>query len=245
MQIRNFLRKLRHGPRKAQLDFLLDRDGVAVVFIKDREYGTSFRFFVTGCEGTAAGFKILGNTDATLTRPMVGMSTMYSADFDITKVIPISDVPRRNNNTPEGFKAFIKKVRDELTYDERLIFLRDVAGEPIYLSANCNINDSGFSAKRAYPTEHNPKGECGVFIEWKMIPFYPGSFDLTAKPMKCENFIYYEWMGDRVRDKSHVKARDEIRRVNLALRLNKFKEKILGLTQELNELIVLSTERRD
>jgi hypothetical protein len=222
-----------------QLAALVAKDDIAVAVIKNRQYDTVQRIFVTDVTIIRSGFNLLGWTDAMMSDPSVGCQSIASNDYKLVEVKPISAIKKTNNATPAGYRAYVESWCDKLCYDEKLIIMYTSDNVPISLRVGSNITHTGFTAEKPFPTPERPDGVSAVHISWAMLPYLPVTLDWTAKPVPVENFIYYEWMGDKIRDEAILESRKIAKMSDIEYRIKAFQEKHADLQRELAELFKL------
>lgn len=222
-----------------QLADLVAKDDIAVAVIKHRNYGTVQRIFVTEIFRGGFGFTLHGWTDAMMDDPSVGSQSIHSNDYKLLKVNPISTIKKTNNATPGGYRAYVESWCDKLCYDENLVIMRTWDNVPLVLRVGSNVTHTGFTAEKPFPTPDRPDGVAAVCINWAMLPYLPVTLDWAAKPVPVENFIYYDWMGDKVRDDSVLESRKIAKASDINHRIMAFQEKHAELLGELTDIFKL------
>lgn len=218
---------------------LVIKDDIAVAVIKNRQYGTVQRIFVINVTVRRHGFTLFGWTDPTMYNLSVGYQSIDSKEYKLLEVKPISTIKKLNNATPSGYKAYIESWCDELCNDEKLVIMHTSASIPISLRVGSNITHDGFTAEKPSPSPDRPDGVAAVFIRWAMLPYLPVTLAWAAKPVPVENFIYYDWMGDKVRDKEVLESRKIAKATDIEYRIMAFQEKHAELQRELADLFKL------
>lgn len=181
---------------------LLERQGFACINIKSKGDPTSTdTVFVLELHSHS----ISGHGSKAMTTPDIGRQVWQLAHIDIVNVIEPGMIPVMNDTRYGSLKSWVERLSSELQYDERYCIYQARSGERVYINGGFNINKDGFTGVRAYVTELRPNGTCGAFVTYCLAPFYNGEFFRSGEVEPIPDFIYYSWMGSRVRNKEYLK----------------------------------------
>ena len=181
---------------------LIERHGFACVNIKSKlDTKHPETVFVLEIDELA----LYGQGAKAMIVPDIGTRVWRFGYIDIVNVVEPGMVPVMNGTRHITLKAWVEKLSKEMQYDERFCIYQARGGERVYINGGFNLHKDGFTGLKAYPTEQNPDGVCGAFVSYKLVPFYNGEFFRGGVVEQIPNFTYYQWMGNRVRNKDHLK----------------------------------------
>jgi hypothetical protein len=155
---------------------------------------------------------INGHSIPAMISPEVGRRVWRFEHIELNSALDPGGFPLVNDTLPGPLEQHMQYLARELQYDERYCIYESRFGERFYVNGGFNNHKAGFTALKLYPTEYNPNGNCASFFDYVLTPFYEGKFILDGVSEPIPNFIYYDWMGNRVRDKSHIKAKQMLAR---------------------------------
>ena len=175
---------------------LIERQGFALVVIRTEET-EALRIFVLGVESG----RLTGHDEQHMVRPSIGQHVWYLNEVQLLQIIEPGQIPLLNETFSGPLKAKIHQLANSLHYDERYCIYQARTGERVWVTGGFHNTDWGFSA-----THYVEDGESkhAAFINYNLGPFYDGTFFMDGDVEPVPNFVYYDWMGQRVRNTTYL-----------------------------------------
>lgn len=160
---------------------------IKVTYIRDGVVGA---IYLTD-RGGIRNRTLNGVTEAMLREPSVGTECIKVNTLRITEVTPYAPDAETQDRINQ-FRNLIIRLSQTLMWDEHIPVFIGSRCDSYHIGRNFNYNECGFTAK-AVDGRH-------VFFEWSLLPLYRGRFEYAPVVKQTEDFIYYSWMSNQIRD---------------------------------------------